>query len=152
SMSDNRRISLANALARGELHAAIQAARLMLLEDASGRHWTYLRNAVAKADTKLLGLKPFRVALLYSFSIEFIHDALVAQGFLNEFNVEIYQPGFAQFRQEILDPESGLYAFQSDAVVLAVEGKQLLPRVYREYLDGLEGGFADEMAEAVAEI
>jgi predicted enzyme involved in methoxymalonyl-ACP biosynthesis len=81
----------------------------------------------------VLGLRPFRIALLSSFSVEFIHDALIAQGLANGLRVEIHQGGFGAFRQEILNPASGLYAFRPDLAVLAVEGEDWLPQAYGRY-------------------
>jgi FkbH-like protein len=44
--------------------------------------------------------------------------------------VELYEGAYGQYRQEILDPASGLYSFAPDAVVLAVhEGDLHLPVV-----------------------
>ena len=76
-----------------------------------------------------------RVALLSSFSIEFVQHALRAHGFLERLNVEIYQAGFGQFRQEILDPQSNLYSFQADVVILAVEGAELAPHLYARFIE-----------------
>ena len=45
--------------------------------------------------------------------------------------IELYQAGFGQFRQDILNSASGLYAFDPHVVILAVEGKDLVPDLYR---------------------
>jgi FkbH-like protein len=78
-----------------------------------------------------MGLVPVRVALLSSFSIEFIHDSLAGWAALDGMQAEIYQAGFAQYRQEILSAESGLYRFDPQVVILAVEGPQWMPDVYQ---------------------
>jgi FkbH-like protein len=39
--------------------------------------------------------------------------------------VEIYESGYGQYRQEILDPGSGLYAFNPDVVILATHAGEL---------------------------
>jgi FkbH-like protein len=61
--------------------------------------------------------------------------------------LELYQAGFGQFRQDILDPASALYAFAPDVVVVALEGKDLVPDLYRpDAPDGdadLEAAVAD---------
>jgi FkbH-like protein len=146
-MSDSTgplRAAVSTALERRETHRAIQAARALLAGSPGARQWAFLRRAAEGVPAEALGLRTIRVALLSSFSIEFAHDPLIAQGFLNELRVEIYQPGFAQFRQEILDPSSGLYASRPDIVILALEGKHVFPFAYGDYgrhmgtgLDGL---------------
>jgi FkbH-like protein len=147
-MTDDLRGSVIEALDRGEAHRAIQAARALLAEAPGFSQWTFIRRAAERVPADVLGLRTIRVALLSSFSIEFIHDPLIAQGFLNELDIEIYQPGFGQFRQEILDPSSGLYAFRPDVVILALEGKHLFPFAYRDYIQHLGSGFDDLLEEA----
>ena len=150
-MIDHLRSVFLNALEQAQLYPAIQAARALLAEDAGLRQWSFIHKAVAKYPAEHLDLKPLRVALLSSFSIEFIHDSLLAQGFLNSLHLSIYQSGFAQYRQEILTPASGLYAFQPDVVVLAVEGKDLLPAFYEGYLDEFQKDCALTLEQTTAE-
>jgi FkbH-like protein len=127
-------------LERGETLRAIQAARTLLAEEGAIRQWNFIRTAVDKTPVERLSLKPFRVALLSSFSIDFIHPALVAYGLLNRLRLEIYQSEFSQFRQQILNPRSALYSFAPDAVVLAVEGKDWFPSLYHDYLGSMKSG------------
>ncbi|MFT7774328.1 HAD-IIIC family phosphatase [Roseateles sp.] len=129
----DRRGELKAHLAEGRLSAAVESARLLLNEQASVLNQRLVRQLAdgLGADG---GLKPLKVALLSSFSIEFIHDALVAQGFANGLRIEIYQPGFGQVRQEVLNPASGLYAFAPDLTILAVEGEDWLPELYGDFM------------------
>jgi FkbH-like protein len=39
--------------------------------------------------------------------------------------MDVYESGFGQYRQELLDPESGLHAFGPDLVLLAVEAHEV---------------------------
>lgn len=129
----DRRAEFKAHLAEGRLQAAVESARLLLNEQASVLNQRMVRQAAdgLGADS---GLKPLKVALLSSFSIEFIHDALIAQGFANGLRIEIYQPGFGQVRQELLNPASGLYAFGPDLTILAVEGEDWLPELYGDFM------------------
>ncbi|MEO8656290.1 MAG: hypothetical protein ABI409_19365, partial [Ramlibacter sp.] len=117
------------------MHAATQNARLLLLEQSGLTNYRFLRQLLAGPGTTAAGLKPLKVALLSSFSIEFLHDALIAFGFANGLQITIYQPGFGQIRQELLDPASGLYAFAADVAIVAVEGEDWLPEVYKDFMD-----------------
>jgi FkbH-like protein len=127
-----------SALRLGDIFQAVRAIRALLQEHHGTRQCSFIRRAVEKIADGRLPLKPLRVALLSSFSIDFIHDALVAYGFLNGLRIDIYQAGFSQFRQEILNSESGLYAFSPDVVILAVEGKDWIPAAYHHYLNSTE--------------
>ena len=96
-------------------------------------------------------LKPIRVALLSSFSSEFLHNHLIARGLASGLAVDIYQGGFGLFRQEILDPDSSLYRREPTVVLLAVEGEDWVPEAYRDFLrlrttefDGIVSRFRDE--------
>jgi len=119
------------ALDAGDLVEATRSARSLLNKNPLLAAASFIRHAVDKSSPERLPITSVRVALLSSFSIEFIHDALIALGFLDGLRVELYQAGFGQFRQEILNRDSGLYAFGPDAVVLALEGKDLVPDLYR---------------------
>ena len=117
----------------GNCDSAIQSARLLLKDFASAKTYRFI-GKIAQGDGAFnLGLRPFRIALLSSFSIEFIQDALFAQGVANGLRVEFYQTGFNAFRQEILDSASGLYQNPFDLAILAVEGEDWLPEAYSRY-------------------
>src|SRR5437867_6058941 len=120
---ENMRQSIHFCLRNGQTHEAIQAARTLLEREPGRRIHRFLRDALAAPDLSLAGLRPLKVALLSSFSIEFIHDSLVALGFVAGLKIDIYQAGFGTFRQELLNPASRLYAQSPDVVILAVEGE-----------------------------
>ena len=130
TLGEMRRVFQA-ALDAGDLVEATRSARSLLSRNPLLAAASFIRHAIDKSSPERLPLTSVRVALLSSFSIEFIHDALIALGFLDGLRVELYQAGFGQFRQEILNRDSGLYAFAPDAVVLALEGKDLVPDLYR---------------------
>ena len=133
-------------LAAGEVCRAIQSARALVAESPTVQTMRFLRGAFDVGDDAAGVLKPLKVALLSSFSIEFVRDSLVALGYLSGLRLSLYQPGFAQFHQEISDPDSGLYRFGPDAVILALEGEDLLPRLYGEFLTS--GGAEAETVSA----
>src|SRR5262245_33260114 len=85
---------------------AMQVVRALLKEESGTRQWSFIKNELQKAPATL-ALRPLKIALLSSFSTEFLHAPLIAYGFASGIRVEIYQAGFGQFRQEILDERSG---------------------------------------------
>ena len=63
-----------------------------------------------------------KIALLGNVTLDFL-----AQDFRRAGH-EVYVPsGFDTWRQEVLDPASGLHAFASDAVLLVMDGGATLP-------------------------
>jgi FkbH-like protein len=140
------RDALARHLAGGATAVAMQTARRLLELDSGVRTLRALGQALAAVDAAALGFRPARVALLSSFSIEFVHDALRAAGLASGLAVEIYQAPYGAFRQEILDPASGLYRFDPQAVILAVEAEAWLGAELRERL---RAGAVGEVAEAI---
>ena len=141
-----------HALQSHQVHEAIGLARLLFEENAPLRECMFIRKCIEKNIGEANAFPVVRVALLSSFSLEFIHDALIAVGFLSGLCVRIYQPGFAQFRQEILNPASGMYAFHPDVTILAVEGKHIAPDLYKNYLDRSEQELEAIKQEVAGEI
>lgn len=148
---------IAALLAAGQRDAAIQAGRTLLGEQPGMRSLRFLRKVAESEAAGQAGLKAYKVALLSSFSIEFFHDALIAHGFVNGLRLQVYQPGFGSFRQEVLDPASGLYASSPDAIVLAVEGEHWVPAAYGGVLRdrepdaaALTNSFRDELGSLIA--
>jgi len=131
SASHEIRRSFRAALDTGDVAGAIRAARALLTGTPKVATASLIRRAVEGSHPHRLPLVPLRIALLASFSIEFVHDVLIALGFLEGLRIKIYQAGFDQFRQEILNRDSGLYAFAPDVAVLGLEGKDLIPDLYR---------------------
>ena len=125
-------------LSAGQRDAAMQAGRALLRAQPGLRSQRFLRKAAESEAARQSGLKPFRIALLSSFSIEFAHDALIAYGFVNGLRLELYQAGFGSFRQELLDPGSGVYAAAPDLVILAAEGEDWVPAAYGGATNQLE--------------
>lgn len=146
------RLLIRTSLEAGDLAAVTQGARALLSEQSGVANFRLLRQIAEAQPKNADGLKPFKLALLSSFSIEFLHDALIAFGFANGLRVEIYQAGYGQIRQEIFDRQSGLYAFAPDVVILAVEGEDWLPEIYVSFMDAdAAGGSLDAASDRFRE-
>lgn len=136
----DRRVAIRSNLERGAVQAAMQAARLLLQEQPTLMNFRFLRQLVDGLKPDKVGLKPYKVALVSTFSIEFIHDSLIAFGFINGLRIEIYQPGFSMINQEILNTKSSLYVFAPDVTILAIEGEDWLPEIYTDFMDAETSG------------
>lgn len=61
-----------------------------------------------------------RVAVLANFSTQFLTLGLKAALSSRGIRAQIYEAGYNQWEQDLLDPASGLYAFQPDAVLISL--------------------------------
>jgi FkbH-like protein len=68
-----------------------------------------------------LSLVPYRVAILRSFTVEPVLPILKASAYARGIALGVHTGEFNAYAQEILDPDSGLYRFRPDAVILAVQ-------------------------------
>ena len=127
---DDFRERLAGECSSGDFYQARQTAADFLARNASGRVLRFISGQVGQHRNTLRGIKPAKIAVLSSYSSEFLHDALIVACFLKGVVPEIYQPAFNQFRQDILASRSGLYRFSPDTVILSVLGENLCPALY----------------------
>jgi len=127
--------SVESFLHAGDVVAARGVAR-ELSQNSSVRQTKKLLKVIEDCMPEESGLSPLKVAFLSSFSIELVHDAFYMQSFIDGYELEIYQSGFAQFAQEIIDENSGLYTSKPDFVVLALEGRDVVPDLYDDFTSG----------------
>ena len=129
------------------------SASICLNAKSPARAARFVRGVVQKSMPA--GFRPYRVALLSSFSIDMVQDPLIAYGFTEGFDVEIYNPGYDQYHQDILSPNSGLYETKPDAIILAVEGRRWAPELYDGFLsEGFQQGqaLADTIVARVGDL
>ena len=72
-----------------------------------------LRGAVASV--------PYRLAILRSFTVEPVVPVLRAAAFVGGIDLQVKLGDFNAYAQEILEPESSLYSFDPQTVVMAVQ-------------------------------
>jgi FkbH-like protein len=128
-----------------------QTARAQLLE-----HWQHEKGPAAAALVtsfyesfwSKMKLLPYRLAILRSFTVEPVVPLLRAAGFLAGFDLTIHVGDFNAYAQEILDPQSSLYQFKPDAVMLALQTRDIAPDLWGGYDDLTE----EESKSAVARV
>ena len=69
--------------------------------------------------------RTIRVALLGSSTTSFLAAVLQLSCFKIGIHANVYEGGYGNFRQDILDPESALYAFKPEAVILLLNHRDL---------------------------
>ena len=70
------------------------------------------------------------MAVLRSFTVEPLVPLLRAAGFANGLDLTVWTGDFNAYAQEILDSESRLYGFAPDAILLAVQTRDLAPELW----------------------
>ena len=91
------------------------------------------RLLAAVDDSEAGWIRSLKVALLTSYTTDFIIPLLQTELAISDIRCELYQPGFNQFRQEILNGGSGLYEFQPDVSIVAFGLEDLIPEAVAKF-------------------
>jgi FkbH-like protein len=75
-------------------------------------------------------LTPCRVAILRSYTLEPAVPVLRAEALLGGLDVTVQMADFDNYSQQILDPASALYEFRPDAVIFAVQTRDIAPDIW----------------------
>lgn len=86
----------------------------------------------------------YRLALLRSFTLEPLLPMLRAAAFVSGIDLTLHLGDFNTYAQEILDPQSKLYVFKPDAVILAVQTRDLAPELWTWSQDHTDGEVISE--------
>jgi FkbH-like protein len=87
-----------------------------------------------------LKLKPYRLAILRSFTVEPLVPLVRAGAFTYGIDLTVQVGDFNAYAQEILDEHSALYAFKPDGIVLAVQTCDIAPDLWKDYSNLSSGG------------
>ncbi len=82
-----------------------------------------------------LPLTKYRVSFLRSMTLEPLIPILTSAALVAGIDLNTHVGQFNAYAQEILDPESSLYVFESDLVFLATQTRDILPEIWEAYTD-----------------
>ena len=82
-----------------------------------------------------LPLVSYRLAIPRSFTVEPAIPLLRAEAFVHGIDLTVQLGDFNAYAQELLDPDSSLYRFVPDAVIIATRTADLAPDLWHEYPD-----------------
>src|SRR5581483_652883 len=80
-----------------------------------------------------LDLAPLRLAIERSFTVEPFVPVLRAEAFSYGIDVTVHVGAFGTYVQDVLDETSPLYEFAPDAVLLAVDARDVAPNFWYEF-------------------
>jgi FkbH-like protein len=147
--SDSKDLDLRSEIDRLITAGSADLAGLRLSElwrnEAGAATAAFLVNRCEKLRGKI-ALISSRVAVLRSFTVEPAIPLLRAEAFLHGIDLTVQMGDFNAYVQEILDPDSSLYGFKPDVVVVAVRTADLAPELWQGYAD-----LAPEAVSATAE-
>jgi FkbH-like protein len=108
------------------------AARLSMLweREAGPALAGFVMSAYERLQDKL-DLKPYRCAILRSFTVEPIVPIWKACALTGGINLTIHLGEFNAYAQELLDGNNPLYAFHPETVILAVETRDIAPELWK---------------------
>lgn len=116
----------ARSLARsGETQEAARLFRLALHNCRDYDFYLRSENLLRKLKTSFTAKRKVKIALLSSSTTSLLRGVVEAQCFRDFLDVEVYEPPFGNFAQELLAPGSGLKLFQPDFVVLLLNWRDL---------------------------
>ena len=80
-----------------------------------------------------LRLKPLRIAVLRSYTVETIEPILKLRLYIDGYKPEFRFGNYNMYAQEVLDTSGELYAFRPDIVLFLVRVEELLPELNRSF-------------------
>ena len=94
-------------------------------------------------------LAPARVAVLRSFTLEPVLPIVRAAGLTGGLDLTIYMGGFNTYAPELLQADSALYTFQPDVAILAVQTRDVAPRLWESWTELTENDARAVAAEVI---
>lgn len=91
-----------------------------------------------------------RLAILRSFTVEPLVPMLRAGGFAAGIDLTVLTGDFNAYAQEIFNPDSKLYRFSPDVVILAVQTRDHAPSFWDSFSSLSAGEINDEMGRVIA--
>jgi FkbH-like protein len=114
-------------MAERDFGSAKDALRELWQVDPSASTAAYL---LRRRDQMDLPGTEVRLAILRSFTLEPVIPFLEAEAFLEDIRPQVRICDFNTYAQELLNPESALYSFTPEVVILAVQARDLLPELW----------------------
>src|SRR6266700_1023722 len=128
----NLRSDVDGLLAQGRWNAAGLRIRDLWRKESTPATAAFVVSRYEKLREKV-PLLPFRVAVLRSFTVEPIVPLLRASAFCAGIDLSVQVGDFNAYAQEILDPQSALYQFAPNFVILAVQSADIAPDLWQDY-------------------
>ena len=138
-------------IAAGDSRQALTALGTFWRENMRPAAASYVLNRFAVI-RHAVPVRTCRLAILRSFTVEPITHLLQASAAVAGIDLVIQVGGFNAFAQEMLDPDSSLYRFTPDVVILAVQSRDIAPDLWENFAALTEDQVISAVARASGEI
>jgi FkbH-like protein len=130
-----------DALAAEDTPAALWRLKQLFFSSPSLGNARFVSNRMARIrrDAELLTV---RLAVARSFTVEPVLQLLEAAALLYDVRLEALVGDFNTYAQDLLDPTSGLYEFQPDVVLLAIQTRDIAPELWQDFAQQSETSVA----------
>ncbi|MCF8371831.1 MAG: HAD-IIIC family phosphatase [Bacteroidales bacterium] len=93
----------------------------------------------------------YKLAVLGNFATQFLVKALEASGLINGIELSVYEAGYDQIENEIINPASEIYTFSPDSILVCYSSRKLRSKFY-ELGEDQKSNFAGEFLNKVEEL
>jgi len=128
------RLQATELINKGESRAALDRLRQLWAQQANPAVASFVLSNFARIKRDLAPT-PVRVAVLRSFTAEPAVALCQAGAAIAGIDIQFYLAPFNAYMQEALDPGSGLYAFNPDLIIVAVQTRDIAPALWNEFAD-----------------
>jgi FkbH-like protein len=108
--------------------------------------------AIDNGEVDLGAVRSLRVGIVRTYTVELLLPYLTVECALAGIRLETHLGDFGTYRQDLLDPESPLYAFSPDIVLLAIGADDLVPTLTRDFLLRTPDQIAEARDQAVSDL
>jgi len=144
----NRRVEVDQLIADGNVERASSLLRELWRRETGSATAAFVATRLDQLSGKL-PIAKFKLAILRSFTVEPIVPLLRAEAFAYGIDLDIQVGDFNAYVQDIVDPQSSLYRFAPNAVILAVRSEEVAPDIAINFAD-LSAEDARQAANRVA--
>lgn len=130
----NLRTQIDEAIAAGDATAAAALLAEFWRGDSSGAGAGFVVGRFEKLRDKL-PLTRCKLTILRSFTVEPVVPLLRAMAFVAGIDLTVQIGDFNTYAQEIIDPNSKVYEFTPDVVILAAQARDLAPPLWDRFAD-----------------
>ncbi|MEA3443475.1 MAG: HAD-IIIC family phosphatase [Bacteroidota bacterium] len=93
----------------------------------------------------------FKLALLGNYATQFLTKAIEASGTVNSIELSVYEAGYDQIENEIINPVSELYTFKPDGILFCFSARKLRSK-FHTLPDDKKQKFAVDFIEKIEEL
>lgn len=152
STSGDVKLEIESLLANGEQNLAWAAMVRYLEADPKGGAYHLVTELSDQLDPASAELKPLKVALLGTFTLEPMVPLLKAHALCSRFLLKLYTGGYNAWQQEVLSEKSGLRRFEPEVVFAAWRLEEMSPSLVYDFPAMSEAAVAQELAKLVGAI